>query len=150
MTPNLKVVLALLAMNSLPAALLVVSVVRPGGLGAAMVQAAGSTEAPPPGPTVPMETIIVGLSAAADDPDEHSLSIELDLELLGERDRSAVLEAMPRVRDSIISFLSDRTAEDLRGATRIGLVKSALVLRTNEALRARHVAGVFVKNLLLN
>ena len=156
-TANSKVVFALLAMNSLPAAMLFVSMARGQELGLPRielsrptdVELSASADKTRPGPSVPMEPFMVPLSLTPGDDEDHSIQIELEIELIAERDRGPVVASLSRVRDSIISFLADRTAADVRGGAHMGQLKSALVSRMNETLHAPHVAGVYVKNLLI-
>jgi flagellar basal body-associated protein FliL len=151
-TSNLRVILALVALNSLPAAMLLMKVARRDGQ--APVSAASADDGKGlPGPIVPLEPLMVPLSPGLNDNDDepdHSVQIELELELVAEKDRSAVVGGISRVRDTIISYLADCTAKDMRGPEQIGQLKTALVSRMNKTLRADHVAGIYVKNLLVN
>jgi flagellar basal body-associated protein FliL len=141
--------MALTALNALPAAMLLMKVARPNGEAIASADDGRGK----PGPLMPLEPFLVPLSpGASDDEDEpdHAVHLEMDLELKGEQDRSAVEGGLARVRDSIITYLADRTAKDMRGAGQIDQIKTALVDRMNKTLRADHVAGVYVKTLLIN
>jgi flagellar basal body-associated protein FliL len=148
MSSNVRLVLILVAINALPAAMLLLKAARIAADERARAVEVGKRGLP--GPIVPLEPFMVPLTPVWDDEDNHSVQIELELELNGEQDRSAVEGGLSRVRDTIISYLADRTQDELRGPGRLGHVKTALVAKMNQTLKADHVAGIFVKNLLVN
>jgi flagellar FliL protein len=56
---------------------------------------------------------------------------------------------MPQIRDAFLSYLSDRTAEDLRGSEAIGRVKAALGQRLAEVAPGAPVRGLYVTELVV-
>jgi flagellar FliL protein len=56
---------------------------------------------------------------------------------------------MPRVRDGFITYLSDRTLEELRGSEAIGRTKSALEERLAQMTPGVKVQALYVTDLVI-
>lgn len=108
---------------------------------------AGPTEkAAAMGPTVRLENFVVQLRAVEAERYAH---ISLELELTNESGKSSVSALLPKVRDSIIGYLSDRTADELRGSDGMARLKEAVLTRMNDILPARTVVGVYVTDFIV-
>jgi len=104
-------------------------------------EAAGEEEAPAGGgghgaapaakPTVKVAEFIVKLKDADDD---RYAKFSFDLEVKNEPHKVAVTAAMPKVRDSFISYLSDRTADELRGSEGLTKIKHDLMQKLDEVV----------------
>ena len=64
--------------------------------------------------------------------------------MAAEDDKSRLGAAVPRVRDGVIAYLSDRTFDELRGSEGLSRTKEKLLERLKES-----VPGVTVRNLYI-
>jgi flagellar FliL protein len=99
-----------------------------------------------PGPTLRMPDFVVHLRDA--DADRYA-RVSFEMEVADEKGKEAVTLRMPQIRDAFLSYLSDRTAEDLRGSEAIGRVKAALGQRLAEVAPGAPVRGLYVTELVV-
>jgi flagellar FliL protein len=159
-----KIVPLLLVVNSvLLAAVLALLVLKPGGVkhAEAAEGAHGATAAEAgkghgekakdgkeglPGPTLRLPDFVVHLRDA--DADRYA-RVSFELELPDEKAKEGVNARLPQIRDGFLSYLSDRTAEDLRGSEAIVRVKTALSGRLAELAPGVPVRGLYVTELVV-
>jgi len=154
-----KIVPILLVVNMLlVAAVLAVFLLRPGGAkkaeggeGAAPAGEGkgGQAEAKgpaAPGPTQKLADFVVHLR----DPEaDRYARVSFEVEVGSEEEKARLTGFMPRIRDSVIAYLSDRTLEELRGAESIARTKSALVERMTQLAPGVHIRGLYVTDLVI-
>jgi flagellar FliL protein len=99
-----------------------------------------------PGPTLRMADFVVHLRDA--DADRYA-RVSFELEVADEKGKEAVTQRMPQIRDAFLSYLSDRTAEELRGSEAMGRVKGALNQRLSEVAAGTPVRGLYVTELVV-
>jgi flagellar FliL protein len=99
-----------------------------------------------PGPTLRMPDFVVHLRDS--DADRYA-RVSFEMEVADEKGKEAVTLRMPQIRDAFLSYLSDRTAEDLRGSEAIGRVKAALGQRLAEVAPGAPVRGLYVTELVV-
>jgi len=157
-----KLVPLLLIVNSaLLAAVLGLLVLKPGGLkhaeaaekpGAAASAEGGQGEhgekakAALPGPTLRLPDFVVHLRDV--DADRYA-RLSFELELPDEKVKEGINARLPQIRDAFLAYLSDRTAEDLRGSEAMVRVKAALSQKLTEVAPAAAVRGLYVTELVI-
>ncbi len=71
-----------------------------------------------------------------------------DLELKSELDVAALTPLLPRARESFISYLSDRSLDELRGSEGIERAKRELLQRIEAVYPGKHVKGVIISDFV--
>lgn len=152
-----KLVPILLAVNSLLlAAVLARTFLAPGAAPAAPAEAPGgeaehaaAATAKGPlglGPTVRMPEFVVHLR----NPEaERYAKMTFEVEVGVEADKDRVNSAMPKVRELFISYLADRTTEDLRGSEGIERTKRDLLARLSQELPGSPIRAIFVTDIVV-
>ncbi|MEW5738154.1 MAG: flagellar basal body-associated FliL family protein [Myxococcota bacterium] len=149
-----KVVPILLVVNSLLVAVVLArSFAAPPPAPAAEHAPAPATEHSAPGaaplgfgPTVRMPEFVVHLR----NPEaERYAKMTFELEVGVEADKDKVNTAMPKVRELFISYLSDRTTEDLRGSEGIERTKRDLLARLSQELPGSPVRSIFITDIVV-
>ena len=154
-----KLVPALLAVNSLLlAAVLAAVLTRPGARHAEAAEG-GAPEArhgekgekgkdgkEAPGPTVKLPDFIVHLRDA--DADRYA-RVSFELELQDEKAKEGVNARLPQIRDGILAYLTDRTADDLRGSEAMAKLKAVLARKLAEIAPGVPVRGLYVTELVV-
>jgi flagellar FliL protein len=160
-----KLVPLLLIVNSaLLAAVLALLVLKPGGLkhaeaaekpAAAASAEAGSGEqgekvkdgkAALPGPTMRLPDFVVHLRDV--DADRYA-RMSFELELPDEKAKEGINARLPQIRDAFLAYLSDRSAEELRGSEAMVRVKVALSQKLTEVAPAATVRGLYVTEMVI-
>ena len=99
-----------------------------------------------PGPTLRLADFVVHLRDA--DADRYA-RVSFEIEVADEKAKEAVTQRMPQIRDAFLAYLSDRTAEDLRGSEAMVRVKGALGLKLSELAPGAPVRGLYVTELVV-
>ncbi len=71
-----------------------------------------------------------------------------ELELKSELDVAALTPLLPRARESFISYLSDRSLDELRGSEGIERAKRELLQRIEAVYPGKHVKGVIISDFV--
>jgi flagellar FliL protein len=153
-----KIVPILLVVNSLlVAAVLAVFFLRGGGSGGS---AGGHGEAAPaakgdahgapgegaPGPTQKLADFVVHLRDAESD---RYARLSFEIEVASEEQRTRLALFTPRIRDAFISYLSDRTLEEMRGSEAISRTKEALEKKLPELAPGVKVKALYITDLVI-
>jgi flagellar FliL protein len=147
-----KILPILLAVNSLMlAGVLAVLLLRPAGQAPApakgetgpAAEAKGDAKAKGAtiGPTLRLPDFVVHLR---DTDAERYARVSFEVEVAAEEDKNRLGAAVPRIRDGVIAYLSDRTFDELRGSEGLTRTKEKLLERLKES-----VPGVAVRNLYI-
>lgn len=99
-----------------------------------------------PGPTTKMADFVVHLRDAEVD---RYARISFEVELGGEPDKARFDRYTARVRDGFISYLSDRTLEELRGSEQVKKVKQALQEQLKELAPGAKVRALYITDLVI-
>jgi flagellar protein FliL len=99
-----------------------------------------------PGPTLRLPDFVVHLRDV--DADRYA-RMSFELELPEEKAKQAINARLPQIRDAFLSYLSDRTAEDLRGSEAMVRIKVALAQKLTEVAPAAAVRGLYVTELVI-
>jgi flagellar FliL protein len=158
-----KLVLILLAVNSvLLTAVLAMLVLKPGGAAAhgsgekAEEHAAAEGHAKGekgekgkealPGPTLRLADFVVHLR---DGDAERYARVSFEIEVPDEKAKEAVTLRMPQIRDAFLVYLSDRSAEDLRGNEAISRLKGELTHKISEVAPGAPVRSLYITELIV-
>lgn len=75
--------------------------------------------------------------------------LSFDVEVISDSDREQLNAHMPRVRDAFISYLSDRTLEELQGTEGLGRTKEALQGRIRELVPEARVRSLYISDFVV-
>lgn len=99
-----------------------------------------------PGPTTRMADFVVHLRDAEVD---RYARVSFEVELASELEKAKFDRFMPRIRDGFITYLSDRTLEELRGAEQVKKVKTALLEQLKELAPGVKVRALYITDLVI-
>lgn len=99
-----------------------------------------------PGPTTRMADFVVHLRDAEVD---RYARISFEVELLNEVEKAKFEKFSPRIRDGFISYLSDRTLEELRGSEQVRKVKLTLQEKLKELAPGAKVKALYITDLVI-
>jgi flagellar protein FliL len=97
-------------------------------------------------PSIHLDNFIVSIRAAEGDRFAHAT---MEVEVGSEADKKAFETRMPRIRDAILSYLSDRTEDDLRGSEGLRQLKEAIVKKLDEIVPGHRVRGLYITEFLI-
>ena len=120
----------------------------PSGHGEAAGAGAGTGpgHAPAPGPVLKLENFVIQLRGVDQD---RYVRVAFDMEVGGDADREVVQVRLPQIRDSIITYFSDRTLDELRGSEGIDRTKSALMKRLDEVVPGRRIHALYITDFII-
>jgi flagellar FliL protein len=98
------------------------------------------------GPTVRLDNFVVQLKAVDAERYAHLL---LEVEVGTEEDKNVLGKYTPRIRDAVIAFLADRTADELRGSEGIAKLKQDLFDRLQKIVPGRRVQNLFIVDFIV-
>ena len=98
------------------------------------------------GPITKLDDLVVHLRNPEVD---RYARIALEVELTSSAGARALEQNRPQVRDAIISYLSDRTYEELRGSGGLTMMKKALMDRISEIVPRGTVRAIYVTNFVV-
>lgn len=75
--------------------------------------------------------------------------LSFDVEVIAESDKDALNAHMPRVRDAFISYLSDRTLEELQGAAGLARTKDALQAKLRDLVPETRVRNLYISDFVI-
>ena len=99
-----------------------------------------------PGPTMRLDGFIVQVRSADGDRYAH---LTVEIEVGSEGDKKAFESRMPRIRDAVIGYLSDRTEDELRGSEGLTQMKDALVKKIDEIVPGHRIHGLFTTKFII-
>jgi flagellar FliL protein len=165
-----KLVPLLLMVNSvLLAGVLALLVLKPGGAAAAKAEKGDEHAAPAehahgggekggkgekakegkenmPGPSLRLPDFVVHLRDAEAD---RYVRVAFELELGDEKAKEVLTARTPQIRDAFLSYLSDRSADELRGSENMAKMKAALSQRIGEIAPGIAVRGFYIADLVV-
>jgi len=106
----------------------------------------GAADPDGPGPTLRLDGFIVQVRSADGDRYAH---LTVEIEVGSEGNKKAFEARMPRIRDTIIGYLSDRTEDELRGSEGLGQMKEALIKKVDEIVPGHKVHGLFTTEFII-
>jgi flagellar FliL protein len=99
-----------------------------------------------PGPTLRLADFVVRLR---DPENDRFARLSFELELPDEKAKSEVTGRMAPIRDAFLAYLSDRSADDLRGSEAIARVKGALAQKLTDLAPGAGVRGLYLTELVI-
>ena len=88
------------------------------------------------------------MSVRATEGDRYA-HMTVEVEIGSEGDKRSFETRLPRIRDAVISYLSDRTEDELRGSEGLGQMKEALTKKLDEIVPGHRVRGLFITEFLI-
>lgn len=113
-----------------------------GGHGEAKAEGGGEVA----GPTTRMADFVVHLRDAEVD---RYARVTFEVELASEPDKAKFDRYMPRIRDGFITYLSDRTLEELRGSEQVKKVKASLLEELKELAPGAKIRALYITDLVI-
>lgn len=98
------------------------------------------------GPTVRFDNFTVQLRS---NDVERYAHMSLELELFDDAGKAIVERRSAPIRDAVLGYLTDRTAEELRGSDGLRDVKTALLKRLEEIVPGKRIANVFITDFII-
>jgi len=98
------------------------------------------------GTTLRLDAFIVQVRSAEGDRYAH---ITIEVAVGGEADKKPFESRMPRIRDAVIGYISDRTEDELRGSEGLSQLKEALSKKLNDIVPGHRVHGIFVTEFII-
>jgi flagellar FliL protein len=98
------------------------------------------------GPTVRLSDFVVHLRNPEAD---RYAKVSFELELGSDEDKGVLTPYLPRVRDAVITYLSDRTSEELRGSEGLDRLKHDLSKVIDGIVPSRSVRSVYIADFVL-
>ena len=99
-----------------------------------------------PGQTTRMADFVVHLRDAEQD---RYARLSFEVELATEEEKAKFEKFGPRIRDGFISYLSDRTIEELRGSEQVKKVKGSLQDLLKELAPSVKIRGLYITDLVI-
>lgn len=109
-------------------------------------EASAETSTAPLGPTVKMPEFVIHLRNPEVD---RYARMTFEVEVPSEHEKTDLAAQGPRVRDAFISYLSDRTVEELRGSEGLEKTKQALVQRISAVAPSVHPRALYITDLVI-
>ncbi len=106
----------------------------------------GAPGTPKPGPILKLENFVIQLRGVDQD---RYVRVSFDIEVAADIDRDAVQARLPQIRDSVISFFSDRTLDELRGSEGIERTKMSIMKRMEEIVPGRRVRALYITDFII-
>ena len=100
-------------------------------------------------PTIPLEGSLVHLLRGVTDTTERHASIQLDLELRDQRDRDPMIQKMSALREVVLSYFSDRTAQEIKAPGSLDRIKQDLLPRLNGKLAAPRIRALYITQIVV-
>ena len=102
--------------------------------------------APGAGPTVRLENFTVRLR----NPDaDRYVRVAFEVEVPAEKEKGELAAHVPQTRDTVISYLSDRTVDDMRGGEALERMKKELLQKLNEAVPTARIRAMYVTEFVV-
>ncbi len=99
-----------------------------------------------PGPILKLENFVIQLRGVDQD---RYVRVAFDMEVGSDGDKEVVQTHLPQIRDSIITYFSDRTLDELRGSEGIERTKTALMKRLDEVVPGRRIHALYITDFII-
>jgi flagellar FliL protein len=103
-------------------------------------------EGPASGPTIRFENFTVQLKSNDVERYAHT---SIELELTDDAAKALVEKRTAPIRDAVLGYLTDRTAEELRGSEGLKQMKEALLKRLDEIIPGKRITTVFITDFII-
>jgi len=99
-----------------------------------------------PGPILKLDNFVIQLRGIDQD---RYVRVAFDMEVTAEADKEVVQARLPQIRDSVITYFSDRTLDELRGSEGIERTKTALMKRLDEIVGGRRIHALYITDFII-
>jgi len=99
-----------------------------------------------PGPMVKLADFVIHLRNPEVD---RYARMSFDVEVFNDADKERLNANVPRLRDAFISYLSDRTLEELRGSEGLGRAKDQLQQKLRELVPEARVRALYISDFVV-
>jgi flagellar FliL protein len=99
-----------------------------------------------PGPTVRFDNFTVQLKSTDVDRYAH-LSIEI--EVPDEASKGVIEKRVAPIRDAILSYLSDRTPDELRGSDGLKQIKESMIKKLDELVSGHRIRNLYITDFII-
>jgi flagellar FliL protein len=106
----------------------------------------GAEEAGGPGPTIRFDNFTVQLKSLDVDRYAH---LGLEIEVADEATKGKVERKVAPIRDLILSYLSDRTPDELRGSDGLKQMKEALIKELEEMVPGHRIRALYITDFII-
>jgi flagellar FliL protein len=106
----------------------------------------GAEEGGGPGPTIRFDNFTVQLKALDVDRYAH---LGLEIEVGDEATKGRVERKVAPIRDLILSYLSDRTPDELRGSEGLKQLKEAMIKNLEELIPGHRIRAVYITDFII-
>jgi flagellar protein FliL len=98
------------------------------------------------GPLVKIADFVIHLRNP--DADRYA-RMSFDVEVFSEADKERLLAQQPKVRDAFITYLSDRSLEDLRGSEGLGRTKETLQSTLRQVMPETRIRAIYISEFVV-
>jgi flagellar FliL protein len=109
-------------------------------------ETAAGGHGPGPGPVLKLENFVIQLRGVDQD---RYVRVAFDLEVTTDTDKEVVQSRLPQIRDSVITYFSDRTLDELRGSDGIERTKASLMKRLDDIVPGRRIRALYVTDFII-
>jgi len=106
----------------------------------------GHSEEGAMGPTVRFENFTVQLKSLDVDRYAH---MAIEIEVADEVAKGMVEKQVPPIRDAILSYLSDRTPDELRGSDGLKEIKESMIKKLDELIPGHRIRNVYITDFII-
>jgi flagellar FliL protein len=98
------------------------------------------------GPTVRFENFTVQLKSLDVDRYAH---MAIEIEVGDEAAKGMVEKKVPPIRDAILSYLSDRTPDEIRGSDGLKEIKESMIKKLDELIPGHRIRNVYITDFII-
>ena len=98
------------------------------------------------GPTVRFENFTVQLKSLDVDRYAH---LALEIEVADEVAKGMVEKKVPPIRDAILSYLSDRTPDELRGSDGLKEIKESMIKKLEDLIPGHRIRNLYITDFII-
>jgi flagellar FliL protein len=106
----------------------------------------GAEESAGPGPTIRFDNLTVQLKSLDVDRYAH---LGLEIEVGDEAAKGMVERKVAPIRDAILSYLSDRTPDELRGSDGLKQIKDAMIKKLDELVPGHRIRALYITDFII-
>ena len=98
------------------------------------------------GPTVRFENFTVQLKSLDVDRYAH---MAIEIEVADDAAKGMLEKKVPPIRDAILSYLSDRTPDELRGSDGLKEIKESMIKKLDELIPGHRIRNVYITDFII-
>jgi len=98
------------------------------------------------GPTVRFENFTVQLKSLDVDRYAH---LAIEIEVADEVAKGMVEKKVPPIRDAILSYLSDRTPDELRGSDGLKEIKESMIKKLEDLIPGHRIRNLYITDFII-